>query len=354
MDLSSISKWFSAEAAKTQSSYNYALGWSSTSQPAANQIPNLITTEYLELAEVGVPVLRAKFLEFCQRSNLTVIEIPHEDYREGFERGNLPFRPWLNAYCAEKGLNPNANIAMVGPCVKDEGSSEFKEKTRTADRVRDYLRVMGIFLEGPTRKTSIQSLDNMGDAFVAMETDEMVPSVARKNYMHTPKSSGGFRAYKSAWVIGLAEPYDEFEMLAEVKFEHEKQQDLNRMTRRFMTIKRHAQDHMATYYPTCTSSNEKHFGTAASNLQRIQRRATDLDNFAKAAYDQGHHQSGLNRFLNPEIAHLYAPLPQKEMDAVARKAIESYGLLVAREMANAGLKIPKVPGMDMPQEFTHA
>lgn len=39
-------------------------------------------------------------------------------------------------------------------CVRNEESTVFKSKARPDDRVRDYLRGMYIFLDGPTSKTA--------------------------------------------------------------------------------------------------------------------------------------------------------------------------------------------------------
>lgn len=324
-------------AAAQYPAYDPNAGWSSSAQPVVGLDPR----SYSELAHAGAPILREKIISFCRKNGLSYIEIPHEDYRDGFERGTKRFRPWLTEYCQSNGLDPHAHLAIVGPCVKDEYSSEFKSKGRPADRVRDYLRVMGIFLEGPNRKMTLRNLDNMGDAFVALEADEANRSVGRKNNFYAPKKNG-YRSYKSLQAVPLLGDYEDWEVLAELKIEHEGQQDANRMTRRFMNISRHVRDSLETFYPHCTTAQEEEYRNAQSNLRRLHNRLDALDAFSLVAYNDAHDRAGLNRFLGPNYAASYKPVSADVMQQLAIKAIEAFGPSIAREMVNAGFDYQKV------------
>lgn len=340
--MSSIIKdWLSsAEQPSVPSDYKPFLGWSNLAQP----VEGLDSTSYLELANRGVDSLKDKITSFCENNRLSYVIIPHDVYRQSFEKGQSRFRPWLQAYCNLHGLNANADIAIVGPCVKDGGSTEFKSKARQADRVRDYLRTMMIVLQGPTQKTAKKSLDTLADTIDTLQSDDRFATLARKNYLYSPKSNG-YRAYKAAWNVPLPGAFSEWEMLAEIKIEHESQQDLNRMTRRFMGIMRQARDAMEKVYSTCSSGECGEHRNMHSNMSRLQHRVDELDAFSRMAYDYGHGLSGLNRFLDPNKRQSHPAVRIQNMQEPARKAIEAFGPAVAREIENAGLNVPTTPGV---------
>jgi len=333
-------KWLPYIGKYGENPYQPFFGWSNLAQP----VENLDKASYRELAVQGTPNLAAKMAAFCEINRFSYIFIPHEDYRLGFEKGTQRFRTWLNDYCHENRLNPNVQVAIVGPCVKDEDSTEFKSKARPDDRVRDYLRGMYVFLQGRTLKSERASLDNIGNAIDTLQNDGKFHTIARKNYLHTPKNNG-YRAYKAAWNVPLPGAFSEWEMLAEIKIEHESQQDVNRMTRRFMSIGRQARDAIEKYYPTCTSSMSNDFRNAHNNISRIQHMIVDIDRFSKSAYDLVHEWAGLNRFLDASDVHSHAPVSLSELQGQARKAIDAFGPSVVREIQNAGLRIPGLSGL---------
>ncbi len=343
--------WSDAARDPNAPKYDSNKGWRTSAQP----LEGLSRTEYLDLARATTQNLLEKNINFLGRNGLSHVVIPHEDYRNGYEKGTEKFRPWLSRYCREHNLNQNAQVAIVGACVKDESSSLFKEKARSTDRVRDYVRIMNIFLEGPTNKTANKSIENMGNAFVSLEEDDIVGSIARKNYFHNPKING-FRAYKSAWLVNvdpdlvvnpdlnrfidLQEQYGETpQMLAEVKFEHSAQQDTNRMTRGFMSISRQARDAMEAYYGRCTTQDQMSGRSAHHHMARIAAMVEDVDTFALAANNQVN--ARFTHLLAPELRETNAPMPREQMQTLAKKAYLAFGPVIAKVMSNAGLDLLK-------------
>lgn len=334
-----VDKWFQAATEPRDGApepYKPYLGWSNLAQPEEG----LDGKSYLELSHYGVDPLKRRMIDFCERNNLSHVVIPQDAYRTGFEKGNTPFRAWLEEYCHLHGMNPQVQVAIVGPCVKDEASSLFKGKARPAERTKDYLRGMYIFLQGPTARTARASLDNLGSAIDSLQAEDRFQTLARKNYLHTPKANG-YRAYKGAWNVPLEGPFSGWEMMAEVKLEHQSQQDVNRMTRRFMEISRATREALERFYDNCTSEEDEKqgFSKAHSHVNRLQARINTLDGFSKLLYDYVHDKSGMNRFLGKEAAKKHEPADYGAIQAAANKAIEMFGPSIIREIGNAGLDI---------------
>lgn len=325
--MSLASSWNSVSQSRDEEEYNYSLGWSSSAQP----VESLEGHEYLKLAAQGVEAFRQDLTDYCRRQHLKFIEIPHSDYRIQFEKGKQRFNDWLKDYCQHNGLPQNADIAIVGPCVKDENSSDFKTSARSPDRVRDYLRAMVIVLEGSSKKTTPKSLNTMGNIIADLDFFDGFGTVARKNYFFKPKENG-YRAYKSGWIVSIPGGLG---MFAELKIEHAAQQDANRMTRRFMGISRQARDAMEGFYPRCSSLGSNDSRNTHHNCARLQQRINDLDAFSKAVYATIHDKAGLNRFLSPQERNNHIPRNTAIMQQLAGKAIEAFPR-VADEIKNAG------------------
>lgn len=335
-----LDKWLpSVQQMLTGDSYDPFSGWSNLAQPIAA----LDSKSYLEFAQEGLAPLKERMIAFCEANNFSHVVIPQEDYRAGFEKGDKKFREWFEEYCRMRGMNPAVKVAIIGPCVKDEGSTDFKSKIRPDARVKDYLRGMYIFLEGNTAKSARKSLDNMADAIDCMQSDEKFKTLGRKNYLHTPKGNG-YRAYKAAWNVPLGGDFSGKEMMAEIKIEHESQQNLNRMTRRFMNYNRSTRDAMENIYPNCISERggERDFRTASKHASQMKRNVEELDRFSRLVYNYAHQQSGLNRFLDKEKADQCAAPSLASIDAAARKVIEACGAPIRREIENAGLNLPGI------------
>jgi hypothetical protein len=319
--------------------YDPFSGWSNLAQPIAA----LDSKSYREFAQEGREPLKERMVAFCDANNLSHVIIPQEDYRAGFEKGSKKFHEWFEEYCRMHGMNPAVKVAIIGPCVKDEGSTDFKSKIRPAARVKDYLRGMYIFLEGNTAKSAKKSLNNMADAIDSIQSDERFKTLGRKNNLHTPKENG-YRSYKAAWNVPLGGVFAGKEMMAEIKIEHESQQDLNRMTRRFMNYSRSTRDAMENIYPNCISERggNRDFRIASKKASLMQRNVEDLDKFSRLAYNHVHEQSGLNRFLDKGKADQYPAPPLDAIQMAARKAIDAFGVPISREIENAGLKLPGI------------
>lgn len=333
-----LEKWLSStqQIILAGDSYDPYSGWSNLAQPIAG----LDSKSYLELAHHGVEPLKKRMIAFCEMNNLSHAVIPLEDYRTGFEKGGEKFRVWFEEYCRQQNINPAVKVLIVGPCVKDDTSTDFKSKNRPDERVKDYLRGMFIFLEGYSHKSARKSLDNMGDAIDCLQSDERFKTLGRKNYLHTPKENG-YRAFKAAWNVPLGGLFIGWDMMAEIKIEHESQQDLNRMTRRFMNFSRKTRDAMENYYNNCTSpqGSDEDFRNAHNNMARIHNRVEDLDNLSRLIYNYKHWQSGLNRFLDKSKTDVYRPAALGDIHNAARKAVDAFGAFgasIVREIDNAG------------------
>jgi len=338
--------FFAEIIGKAEDKYNPREGWDSTAQP----FEGLSREEYREIAEGALPVLQNKMTALCEAQHLSYIEIDHKDY-QAYENSAEPFRDWFNKYCHARGLSPNADIALVA-CVKDENSSEFKEKTRSPDRVRDYVRAMAIVLEGSKRKQTEQSIERMGDLIATFDNDVLNGTLARKNYFHTPKDNG-YRAYKALWRIEAQGELEGYPILAEVKIEHESQQDLNRMTRKFMGITRSMRDSIETFYDKCGSSgqNRPKIGhnsgvrpcntvvddakTMNSNFVRLSGVIKDIDKYSLGAYDSEHEKAGLDCFLGKNLNRKRVT-PDEMQTAIINAALHFPG--IPREIEKAGLR----------------
>ncbi|HEU4838260.1 MAG TPA: hypothetical protein VFS88_02495 [Micavibrio sp.] len=335
-----LEKWLpSVQQILAGDSYDPFSGWSNLAQPIAA----LDSKSYLEFAREGLEPLKERMVAFCEANNFSHVIIPQEEYRAGFEKGDEEFHEWFEEYCRQRGMNPAVKVVIIGPCVKDEASTDFKAKIRPDARVKDYLRGMYIFLEGNTAKSARKSLDNMANAIDCLQSDEKFKTLGRKNNLHTPKHNG-YRSYKAAWNVPLGGVFVGKEMMAEIKIEHESQQDLNRMTRRFMNYSRKTRDAMERFYSNCTSESggSRDLRIANKNMLLMMRNVEDLDKFSRLVYDYVHKNAGLNRFLDKSKEAQYAPAAPEVLQAAARKAIDAFGAPIAREIENAGVKLPSV------------
>ena len=319
--------------------YNPGKGWSTCAQPVAD----LDVLSYHSLAVDAVPVLKDRMIGFCEENNFSYIQIPHAVFEAEYEQSHEhdSFRSWLNAYCAKNGLNSHVNVAIIGPCAKDYDSADRKGQLTAPDRIKDYARGMFVFLEGNKPKASRQNLDRMGDAIAAL--DESQDTIARKNAFFAPMDSG-YRGHKAIWKIDLPNTsiFAGFDILAEVKTEHESQQDANRLTRRcLMGLHRRTDAILPEFFNRCSNRSDESQKITNKNYRRLGDRVNMIDDLAKCINDIVNAKSGLNRFLDSEKLADHQPNPAK-LDELAMKSIDVFGPYIYREIDNIGLLSPKV------------
>jgi hypothetical protein len=284
--------------------YDPYKGWSTCAQPIAG----LHGKEYRELATQALPAFQEKLVDFCDKNKLNYVVIRSEDYRE-YEKGPLPFRQWLESYCYFSNQNINsAHVAIVGACVKEEKSEERKSQSRPADRTRDNLRAMFVVLDGKNKTAHAKSLDRLGDVITALESDEQ--TVARKNMFFAPKENG-YRGAKGVWVVDVPKEQSlgGLPILAEIKIEHEAQQDANRLTRKIMAIKRSTDQAMSDLFNRCSNVHKENDNgkITSGHYLRMSRTSCLLTSLERSLYDTEHSRLGFNRFLDPQKREKHKP-----------------------------------------------
>ena len=226
--------------------------------------------------------------------------------------------------------------------MKDEKSCEFKTSARAPDRVRDYLRGMIIVLDNDPKKTSAKSLNRLGDIMADLNDFDSHGIVSRKNNFYEPKSNG-YRSHKSGWIVDAG---GEKHILAELKIEHAAQQNVNLMTRRFMSISRSVRDAMEEYYVRCASGDHSDDKNLHANMKRMQQRIDHIDAFSSAIYAHVHAVSGLDKFLDQRLQKDYGPMELPALQKLAHEAVEAFPQ-IAQGMGHAKLDAllrPHVPG----------
>jgi hypothetical protein len=263
------------------------------------------------------------------------VSVPQSVYYAEFEHGSLPFRKWLEGYCAETGQSlAAAHVLVVEPCVKPLESALNKIANKPAERAaytKDYLRAEIIGLKKGSHSSQIRMI---GEIIDSLDNDPM--TVARKNQFHTPHEDTAYRGYHAVWRCEVPDdqPLEGFAILAEVKFEHETQQDLNRLTRKIQLISRTKDAVQREFYDRC--GTEFPF-----NYNRIERKVVALEELGIVAYDYIHAENGFNKFLDPRLQASHTPLSAAELnDNIAIISRESQR--VNNMIASSGIELPKV------------
>ncbi len=283
--------------------YNPSKGWENTVQRLEGMSPS----EYVNIADHAEPALQHELIKFCDQNRFSYAVIPHEDFLE-YERGTQDFRRWFTQACAKNGQNPHSDV-MLMTRVKSLGRANDKNQfdPSNADRVKDYLGGMILFMQGSTPKSKRDSVDSLAFSIRSMENDER--TLAITNLFWKPLKHG-FRAFKAAWEVTPFEEtgWSEFPILASIKMQHESQMGIDRLTRRFMGVQRATTNVLSTFWEK-TGSPTDHDGakTTRSHMTRAERRAKPLVDLGRALYDIVHARAGLNGLLNPDAIKDHLP-----------------------------------------------
>ena len=301
--------------ANAANAYSPAKGWRTVAQP----VGNCRVQEYCELATEAHPVLERELVAFCEKNRFSYAIIPHSDFKDLYEARSQNFQSWYEGACQRHRQNKHADV-MIITCTKEFESAERKNQfnPQGADRVKDYLRAMGVFLHGNTAKSKRQSLDNLGSGIDAMENDER--TVARNNLFWKPKDNG-FRAYKSAWEIDLppASEFSGLSVLASIKLQHQDQMDIDRLTRKLIHRERDAINALKQY--SCNLGQDVDPKSAGAHMKRLQRGIDLLTDVDRALYDSIHAPTGFNRFLNPELVGQHSPKPPQDVLRLVQQVV---------------------------------
>lgn len=292
----------SSHQRRAATEYNPKKGWSSAAQPESN----LSAADYHTLAKAAAPNLYEQTVGFCERHGFSYIHIPHHDFQNGYERQDaLSFREWFKEYCREKGYNKeysaNIDVCIIGPCIKTLESAKRKTDTNepTPDRNVDYLRTMIVAMKKTGNYRNRHSLDTLAYAMNAIEGDQ--ETIAIKNYYYTPHAKTGFRGHKSLWITEATEEsgYAGMSILSEIKIEHESQMEIDKLTRRFIDIDRSWENaSLGSFWKTVC-------GTRAASPKSLDNTTDVITGWGRLLYNRMFEDSGLTRFLNPELEHLY-------------------------------------------------
>lgn len=297
--------------------YDHKKGWSTTGQPWAATVE-----EYLEIAHAVKPMLREEISNFINSQGFSVIEIEYEAFRD-YERGETPFREWLEEYCNSRGLDSRSDFAIMGPRVKDQESAHRKTASgeKLPDRVIDYIGVQCIALKQTKKPENKQSITNMRRFMSTIEEDKR--TIARKNLYWQPHDKTGFRGHKTLWE--LTAPKDSemapFSILAEIKLEHESQMDVDRFTRRFINVDRTAKSYMARAWDNTFGALAKSVTGTCTHEEKKRKSVTFL---GVALYNRVFWDAGLDQLLNPQLKDRYPPPTDRAIIGVAREIARQY------------------------------
>ena len=281
------------------SQYRPDRNWDQTTQPLAGLGAQV--GDYTSIAHRSVEDLRAQTHAFLAKHKITHIDIPHSIFRETYEHRAIGFRPWLEKQCCERGLDINADVLIIGPSVKDIASSERKirdEKQDSPDSIRDYLREMMVVLK---TKHTPKSRTKHGQSFAVLE--KLITALENekenrpyKNQLWHPHEETGYRGFKSRWTAKDADD-PEMEILAEVKIEHEKQMDVDKLTRSFLSIVREG---IRLQKEFKGNAGGRRTGITAHHAKK---QIGFVNQLGIMLYERIHADAGFNdRFLDPVIA----------------------------------------------------
>ncbi|MFK7840020.1 MAG: hypothetical protein AB8B83_06775 [Bdellovibrionales bacterium] len=290
-----LTRWKSA-------SYRPEREWKSTEHPLAGAGASI--SDYTEIAHRSVADLERQLTEFFDEHGFSYVQIHHSEFRESYEPTSTNFRSWFRQQCANYNLNPNADLLLIGPSVKDIASSERKMLTEKhdPDAIRDYLRAMVVVLK--TKSTpkakfrNDQSFSVFERLMTAIEMGE--DAIPYKNQLWHPHRDTAFRGFKARWTATDSEDSD-YQLLSEVKFQHETQMDIDKLTRSFLTMTR-SRLRLQHDFPKMNPGR----GYIASG--NAEKQAQFIRHLGILLYNRVHADAGFNqRFLDPEYKDDYGP-----------------------------------------------
>lgn len=308
-----------------QASYDYKKGWD-TSGPHFTAWDNV--DDNIEVAKAAAPKLEKDIQRFCTENDLSYIVIPHKDFKEGYETEDLNFREWLNKYCAEKNINPRADVAIMGSRIKDKESAERKTATgeKSVEDLVDYLGLQIITLKQTTAKHNNKSLKTMKRMMEAIENDSQ--TVGRKNHYYVPHEKTQFRAHKTRRKVFVpkSERLNGICILAEIKIEHESQMDIDKLTRKFISIGREAQRLQTDFSNSMLGKNPSmtDYRRAYKMCTKVQNMQEAMDALGAQLYNRMFADAGMDIFLNPQLADRTPPLSAKILLSAAKETIREH------------------------------
>lgn len=321
----------SLSAPYRDASYNHKKGWSTTAQPYSR----LTVGDYHQIASLSQNDVRKKSQQFMDKNDFSYIEISHEEFLS-FEKGRDNFRQWLDNVCKERGVSSRADFLIVGPRVKTRESGDRKtiDDGTDPDRIVDYSGVMFVALkQHPKAPKNKDSLNTLVKAINSIESDD--ETLAHKNLFWRPHQITKFRGHYSLWTVKAAakEPedkvYEDYDILTEVKIEHESQMDADKLTRRFLNIGRAAKGAQAQF-----SSNAKNLGKRSYKQAVIeQQKDQAITALGATIYNRVFTDAGLVRLMDPKLYGAFAALSTKAILATAKETVkEHFKPSVAREL----------------------
>ncbi len=283
--------------------YNPSKGWATLAQ----RLDGISPKEYVSLAHYAEPNLQAELIKFCEKNRLSYAVIPHSEFLQ-YEGSTQDFKRWYVAACTKHGQNPQADV-MVMTRVKMIDSAERKNQfdPTSADRVKDYLGGMLVFMQGNTPKSKRDSVDRMAASMSSMQDDERTLGI---NNLFWKPLKHGYRAFKSAWEIYPSQEtgWSEFPILSSIKIQHESQMGIDRLTRRFMSVQRATTKVLSTFWEKNGSPTDHDAAkNTRSHMNRAEKRASGLEHLGRALYDIVHDRAGLNRLINPDLMENHLP-----------------------------------------------
>lgn len=320
-DLTLLDRWGNA-------SYNDARDWKNTLQPLAGTGASI--NEYTEIAHRSVGDLEQQLAGFFDRHGFSYVQINHSEFKETFEPTGTNFRDWLEQQCEKYGLDPHVDLLLVGPCVKDIASSERKmhNHKNSSDDIRDYLRAMVVVLK--TKQTSKakhkhgQSFSVFERLMTAIEHDEA--NIPYKNQLWSPHEKTGFRGFKARWTANDSEE-PLYQILSEVKFQHETQMDIDKLTRAFLAMTR-SRLRLQNDFPEMNPSRRGYMASKEADEQ-----ANFIRNLSVILYNRVHADAGFNhRFLNPALAVDYSPHDFYAIDAFIHEHLPLFNAMQQKSM----------------------
>ncbi len=274
--------------------------------------------EYCELAQQAEELLQEEMVAYCHRNGFDPVVVPHQDFEKTFEHGTQRFKQWYQE------RYPAADV-MIVTGVKNLDSAVRKSQFNPehADTHKDYLRGMFVFLNGTTPRKHRASMDAMVRSLNAIESDPL--TVAHNNLFHTPKKNG-FRGHKAAWHLEVPEdkPLGGLPIIASIKTEHEYQMDIDKLTRRFLTMGRRTQSVLTQFFQSCAFTHELNRSISKS-MGKVNDRAQVLTDLGKDLYDHVHDQGGFNALISREALERHAPPSPDKLSHTIREVVPSFG-----------------------------
>lgn len=316
--------------------YDWRRRWSTTTHP----FHSTKTEDYSILAQESQRNLSEKSRAFMDHHGFSYIEVSHEDFLD-YETSELSFRDWLKEYCKSKKISVKADFLIVGPRVKTQKSSDRKTSTGATapHQVKDYLGIMFVALKQTNNIKNKSSIDTIAKAMKAIEANE--ETLAIKNHYWKPHPTTKFRGHKSLWLAKPTESDDfndeYYQILAEVKIEHESQMDIDKLTRKFINISRSATEAQARFNNLGGTPKR-----ATLNSRAERDKAESITAIGQILYDRVFTDANLTVFMDPQLRGTNPALPLTAILVAVKETVEEHF-----PSANAKHLIETISKMDM-------